>query len=191
MFVLGACASADAPTPTALPEGVRPVNPPIAVPEFTLLDQVGNAFTRTEFLGSWTVVTFGFTHCPDVCPINLANFTLTKRALGDQAEAVRFMFVSVDGERDTPEVLSKHIALFDTSFIGLTGSDNAVRPLTQAFGVRYEIVRPEGTQADYLVDHTASWFLVNPQGQIWRIYTYGTAPEVIAEDLQTNLKAAQ
>lgn len=177
--------------PTALPEGVRPVDPPIAIPEFNLLDQAGKPFTRTEFLGGWTVVTFGFTHCPDVCPINLANFTLTKRALGDQADAIRFMFVSVDGERDTPEVLSKHIALFDPSFIGLTGADRAVRPLAQAFGVRYEIVRPEGTQADYLVDHTASWFLVNPQGQISRIYSYGTAPEVVAADLKANLSTAQ
>ncbi len=191
-LLLVACAPT-APTaiPTAttspFPEGVRPLDPPVALPNFSLIDQTGNPYGLEDFLDHWTVVSFGFVNCPDVCPITLANFTLVKRALGEKAEQVTFMFVSVDGARDTPEVLGKHLALFDPAFVGLTGDDNAVRPMTQAFGVRYEIVKPEGTEADYLVNHTASAFLVNPKGELQRIYSYGTDPEVIAADLRTLL----
>jgi protein SCO1/2 len=191
-LLLGACAPT-APTaiPTAttapFPEGVRPLDPPVALPNFSLIDQQGRQYSLEDMLGKWTVVSFGFVNCPDVCPITLANFTLVKRALGEQADQVTFMFVSVDGARDTPEVLGKHLALFDPDFVGLTGDDNAVRPMAQAFGVRYEIVKPEGTEADYLVNHTASAFLVNPEGELQRIYSYGTDPEIIAADLRTLL----
>ncbi len=191
-LLLGACAPT-APTaiPTAtttlFPEGVRPLDPPVALPNFSLIDQQGRQYSLEDMLGRWTVVSFGFVNCPDVCPITLANFTLVKRALGEQADQVTFMFVSVDGARDTPQVLGKHLALFDPDFVGLTGDDNAVRPMTQAFGVRYEIVKPEGTEADYLVNHTASAFLVNPEGALQRIYSYGTDPEIIAADLRTLL----
>lgn len=197
LFLIGALLlSACAPTaPTAMPtattspfpEGVRPLDPPVALPNFSLIDQQGRQYSLEAMLGKWTVVSFGFVNCPDVCPITLANFTLVKRALGEEAEQVTFMFVSVDGARDTPEVLGKHLALFDPAFVGLTGDDKAVRPMAQAFGVRYEIVKPEGTRADYLVNHTASAFLVNPKGELQRIYSYGTDPEVIAADLRTLL----
>lgn len=137
-----------------------------------------------NFTDRWTVMSFGYTHCPDVCPITLANFTLIKRALGDQRDRVTFIFVSVDGARDTPEVLGRYLANFDAAFIGLTGDEMAIRPVTQAFGVRYEVVKPEGTQAEYLINHTASSFLVNPRGELVRIYSYGTDPEVVAADLR-------
>ncbi|MFN7210625.1 MAG: SCO family protein [Aggregatilineales bacterium] len=187
--LLSACAPAAAPTPTApatpLPEGVRPLDPPVKLPDFRLTDQRNQPFTRQNFTDRWTVMSFGYTHCPDVCPITLANFTLTKRALGDQRDRVTFIFVSVDGARDTPEVLGRYLANFDAAFIGLTGDEMAIRPVTQAFGVRYEVVKPEGTQAEYLINHTASSFLVNPKGELVRIYSYGTDPEVVAADLKT------
>jgi protein SCO1/2 len=154
------------------------------LPDFTLTDQDGRPFTLQNFRGRWTVLSFGYTHCPDFCPITLANFTLVKRALGEQADEVAFMFVSVDGARDTPAVMRSYLANFDPTFLGLTGDENAVRPLAQALGVRYEIVKPEGTQAEYLINHTASSFLVNPKGELARIYSYGTPPEVIAADLK-------
>jgi protein SCO1/2 len=188
LLVLSACAPVPAPTPAPtvppLPEGVRPLDPPVALPDFTLTDQGEQPFTLQNFRDRWTVLSFGYTHCPDVCPIMLANFTLVKRALGDQADKIAFMFVSVDGARDTPAVMRRHLANFDPTFLGLTGDENAVRPLAQAFGVRYEIVKPEGTQAEYLINHTASSFLVNPKGELARIYSYGTDPEVIAADLK-------
>jgi len=189
---LSACAQA-APTPTSvptqtpvpLPTGVRPLDPPVALPDFRLTDGRNQPFTRQNLTDRWTLMSFGYTHCPDFCPITLANFTLVRRALGEQAERVAFIFVSVDGARDTPEVLSRYIANFDPTFIGLTGSEMEIRPVTQAFGVRYEIVKPEGTQADYLINHTASSFLVNPKGELARIYSYGTDPEVIAADIRS------
>lgn len=187
-MLLSACAPAAAPTPTAsvtpLPEGVRPLDPPVSLPDFRLTDQRNQPFTRQNFTDRWTVMSFGYTHCPDVCPITLANFTLIKRALGDQRDRVTFIFVSVDGARDTPEVLGRYLANFDAAFIGLTGDEMAIRPVTQAFGVRYEVVKPEGTQAEYLINHTASSFLVNPRGELVRIYSYGTDPEVVAADLR-------
>lgn len=186
LLALSACAPAPTPTPTVppLPEGVRPLDPPVTLPDFALTDHNEQPFTLQNFRDHWTVLSFGYTHCPDVCPITLANFTLVKRALGDQADAFTFVFVSVDGARDTPAVMRGHLANFDPTFLGLTGDENAVRPLAQAFGVRYEIVKPEGTQAEYLINHTASSFLVNPKGELARIYSYGTDPEVIAADLK-------
>jgi protein SCO1/2 len=184
LLALSACAPAPTPTAAPSPEGVRPLDPPVTLPAFALTDQNEQPFTLENFRDRWTVLAFGYTHCPDVCPIMLANFTLVKRALGERADAITFIFVSVDGARDTPAVMRRHLANFDPTFLGLTGDESAVRPLAQAFGVRYEIVKPEGTQADYLINHTASSFLVNPKGALVRIYSYGTEPEVIAADLK-------
>lgn len=172
------------PRPSRHCPSVRPLDPPVSLPDFRLTDQRNQPFTRQNFTDRWTVMSFGYTHCPDVCPITLANFTLIKRALGDQRDRVTFIFVSVDGARDTPEVLGRYLANFDAAFIGLTGDEMAIRPVTQAFGVRYEVVKPEGTQAEYLINHTASSFLVNPRGELVRIYSYGTDPEVVAADLR-------
>ncbi len=184
--LLSACTQEQtAPTLTPLPEGVRPLDPPLNLPDFRLTDQRSQPFTRQNFIDRWTLTSFGYTHCPDFCPITLANFTLIRRALGEQMDKVNFVFVSVDGARDTPEVLRRYLANFDPTFIGLSGDEMSIRPVTQAFGVRYEIVKPEGTQADYLINHTASAFLVNPKGELARIYTFGTDPEVIAADIRS------
>jgi protein SCO1/2 len=183
LFALAGCNTAPAATPTPASTNISAFDPALPIKNFTLDDTFGKQTSLDNLKGKLTLVTFGFANCPDVCPVTLANFKLVKQLLGERAEGVRFAFVSVDGARDTPEALAKHLALYDTTFLGLTGDDARVRPVTLDFGVQYIIEKPEGTSADYLVTHTASSFLVNAQGQLVRKYAYGTPPEEIAADV--------
>jgi protein SCO1 len=176
----------NAPAPTS--EAIRLIEPPARVRAFSLTSQADAPIALTDFAGKYAMFTFGYLNCPDVCPVTLANFTNIKRELGAEAEGVQFVFVSVDGERDTPAALLKHLANFDSTFIGITGTAQDVMPLTQDFGVRYKREKPEGTASAYLVTHTASSFLLNPEGQLIRIYSYGTDAEVIAADVAKLLK---
>ncbi len=120
--VLSACSTlAPAVTPTPLPEGINAIDPPLALQAFTLVDQHGAPFSLSNLKGRLALITFGYTHCPDVCPVNLANFKEIAQRLGTNAQQVAFVFVSVDGKRDTPPVLANYMNLFDPSFIGLHG----------------------------------------------------------------------
>ena len=171
------------------PEGVTAVDPPVQLNDFSLTNQQDKPVHLRDLEGKDTLITFGYTHCPDVCPINLANFKQVKKNLGENASQVNFVFFSVDGKRDTPEVLAKHLALFDPGFIGITGTEAAVRPVTQQFGVYFEIGVPTPGQTDYFVSHTASSFLVDKHGKLVRVYAYQTSAEVMADDILQNLKA--
>ncbi len=113
------------PTPTFAPDvpGVTPVDPPKALTDFTLPDDKGDALTFSSLQGKYTLMFFGYTHCPDYCPTTLAHWTLIKTALGSDADKLNFVFISVDGERDTPEVMQRYLSRFDDSFIGLTGDE--------------------------------------------------------------------
>lgn len=159
--------------------------PPKAVNEFTLTGTDGEPFTLDDLRGRYTLIAFGYTHCPDVCPLTLTEFKRVKRELSaEQAAQVNFAFVSVDGERDTPDLLANYLSRFDPAFIGITTTnDRLMQETADAFGVYYEKRVIEGTQAAYLVDHTASSFLLNPDGAIIKVYGFGTPPVEIAADL--------
>ncbi|GAB4551063.1 MAG: SCO family protein [Anaerolineae bacterium] len=190
--LLSGCAPATAPTtsPTPTQQGiVRPLQSPIQINDFTLTNQDGQTVTFAALHDKPLLMFFGFTHCPDVCPITLANMRNVRQELGEQADAVKMVFVSVDGKRDTPEVLAKHLALYDADFIGLTGPEDVVRVVTQQFGVQFraEEPRPDGS---YNITHTASTFLVDTEGKLRTIYSYGTDPDlpkVVAADIRNFL----
>jgi protein SCO1/2 len=189
-FVVGILAFSGSPSLFEnLPEGVNAIDPPVQLNDFTLTNQQNEPVHLRDLEGKDTLITFGYTHCPDVCPINLASFKQVKKNLGENAFQVNFVFFSVDGKRDTPDVLAKHLQLFDPGFIGITGADAAIRPVTQQFGVYYEIGTPAPEQTDYWVSHTASSFLVDKHGRLIRAYAYQTPPDVIAADIRQNLKA--
>lgn len=160
------------------------LTPPDAPDNFTLTDTSGSEFQLSDLEGNYTVMSFGYTHCPDVCPVTLTAYKRVKQELADAADNVNFVFVSVDGERDTPELLNRYIQRFDPAFIALTtDNDEVMQAVADDFNVFYEKRELQGTQAGYLVDHTASLFLLNPQGEVIVLYPFGTPPVDIATDI--------
>ena len=160
------------------------LNPPQTLADFTLTGTDGEPFGLENLRGQYTLLSFGYTHCPDVCPLTLTEYKRVQRELGEKANDVNFVFISVDGERDTPDLLGRYLARFDPAFIGMTTDNDAImREVADDFNIFYERRTFENSQATYLVDHTASLFLLNPRGQIVALYPFGTPPVDIANDL--------
>ena len=153
-----------------------------ALPTLDLTSQDGQALPADFLSGHWTLVFFGFTQCPDICPTTLAVLAQAGRQLDDlpQAEQPRVLLVSVDPERDTPERLAAYVRFFDPAFLGATGSLESIAATAAAFGVQYaKVTMPEG---GYTMDHGSGIFVVGPSGGI---VAYLSAPHdagVIARD---------
>jgi len=127
---------------------------------------------------------FGYSSCPDVCPTTLATWRRVHEALGEDAERVRFVFVTVDPERDTPERLGMHVDAFQPDFVGLTGSQAELEAVYQVFDVFHEKDTSSQSALGYLVSHNATTFVVDPQGQ-WRLReSYGTLVEDLVHDIR-------
>lgn len=185
-LVLASCAGAAAtPTPVAKPgvEGITVIDPPVAIQDFTLVNQANAEVHVTDLQGQVTLLAFGYTHCPDICPVTLARFKQIKGALGEQGAAVRFLFTSVDGERDTPERLTEYLGYFDPAFVGFTGHEPAARAFIEQYGGDFIINDAEGLRKNYSVDHTASTFLMDAEANWIRTYEFNTDPNVIADDI--------
>jgi len=153
---------------------------PREVGALALIDQAGKPFTEINLRGKPSLVFFGFTHCPDVCPTTLAQLALVKKAAA--IPDLRVLLVSVDPARDTPEALSQYVHAFDPEFIGLTGSDAAISKLTKSFGVAVAKVDLPG--GNYVVDHSAAVFLLNDSGRIVAVFTPPFDTRIFAEDLK-------
>ena len=130
--------------------------------DYELVTATGEAFNRDSLKGSPSMLFFGFTHCPDVCPTSLAEMTVWYEALGDNADDLNAFFVSVDPERDTAGVIGDYVS-WTGHVTGVTGSPDEVAKAAKSWGVYYEKVPLEG--GDYTMDHTASVFLVNAEGE--------------------------
>lgn len=164
------------------------LNPPPPATDFTLTDQHGNAFRLSDQRSQVVLLFFGYTHCPDVCPTTLARWKQVHDALGDDAERVRFVFITVDPERDTPARLQQHLSMFNGDFIGLTGTSEELAPVYTAYSIYHEKAEASGSALDYLVNHSSSAFIVDPQGR-WRLsYSFGTPPDDIVHDIRELLR---
>lgn len=152
-------------------------------PAFRLVDHTGTPRTLEDFRGKAVVVFFGFTHCPDVCPTTLAQMALALKQLPeDQARRVQVLFITVDPERDTPEVLARYVPAFHPGFLGLTGEPEAIAEAARSFKVFYQKV-PGQRPGGYTLDHSAGTFVFDPQGRLRLYVSHGQGPEVLAHDL--------
>ena len=171
------------PAPALLPQAsvAAPAAAP-PLPAFSLTSHRGTPFTEADLRGRWTFLFFGYTHCPDVCPTTLSALSEVVWLIG-AAPAVpqpQTVFVSVDGQRDTPQFLASYMLEFNRRFIGATGSDEQLAPLARSLGVFYER-HGEARGDHYLIDHTAGVFLIDPSGRVGAVFPHPPRPDMIAE----------
>ena len=157
---------------------------------FTLTDHAGRTVTERDFLGRHMVIFFGYTFCPDVCPTNLATVADALDILGDDLAArIAPVFVSVDPERDTPDLLAQYVGNFHPRMVGLTGSAEQVSAVARAYRVYYaKADQADGDNETYLIDHSAITYLVGPDGSFIRHFPHGITPEAMAEGLRRALR---
>ncbi len=148
-----------------------------------LTDQHGKARTLEDFKGKVSVVFFGYTQCPDVCPATMAELAQIKKSLGKDGERLQGIFVTLDPKRDTPEVLKAYMGNFDPSFVALSGSTEQIKAAAQEFKVFFAI-SPGKTETSYTVDHTAGSFVFDARGKVRLFVRYGGAADALAADLK-------
>jgi protein SCO1/2 len=154
--------------------------------ELQLADHQGKPRTLADFKGKVVAVFFGFTHCPDVCPTTLATLKAVKDALGPDGDRVQVLFVTLDPERDRPELLAKYVTAFDPGFLGLSGSPDDVARTAKHFKVYFQKV-PGKTPETYTIDHSASAFLYDPAGRLRLFVPHGQAVQPVVEDVKALL----
>jgi protein SCO1/2 len=154
----------------------------IVVPELTKHD--GNAFTDRDLNGRWTLMFFGYTHCPDICPMTMNVLAEAKKmAAGDFPQVV---LVSVDPQRDSVELLDGYVQYFDPAFIGVTGEEKMIQALTLQTSVVYaKMPGSSGNEDDYLVDHSSAVLLINPEGKLAAFLNAPHTPSGINESVAT------
>ena len=157
--------------------------------DFAMPDQNGQQRTMADFKGKATLLFFGYTQCPDVCPTTLADLAAAKQKLGAKGDKLQVIFVSVDPARDTPEILKAYMANFDPSFLALRGSDDELAKMAKDFKIYYKKVDGQ-TPTSYTMDHTAGDYIFDPQGRL-RLYSrYGTPVDTLVKDIEALIDGA-
>jgi protein SCO1/2 len=165
-----------------------PIDPPKAAPDFTLPDDHGQPFQLGAERGKVVLVYFGYTHCPDVCPLTLANLAQVRQALGPEASQVQVVFVTTDPERDTAAVLEDYLGRFDPSFVGLRGNWAEITPVLQNYYAAAIKSQGASSTTNYSVDHTAYIYAIDRQ-QHWRaLYPQDTSVGDIVSDIRQLLQ---
>lgn len=178
MLLLAACGG-----PPPAPFNATDVTATPVGRDFELADPTGKKRRLSEFKGKAVMLFFGYTHCPDVCPTALSGMRDAMNLLGPDAARVQVLFVTVDPERDTPEVLGQYVPWFNPSFLGLWGDSQVVAGIAKDFGVFYK-KQPGSSPETYSIDHMATSFIFDPQGRQRLLVQHGTAPDKIAADLR-------
>ncbi len=155
--------------------------------DFALSDQNAQVRSIKDFAGKVVVVFFGYTQCPDVCPTTLQELLEVKRLLGADGEKLQAVFVTVDPERDTPDMLKAYMANFDPKFVALHPTPEQLQPLLKDFKIYAKKVEGK-TATSYTMDHSAQSYVYDPQGRL-RLYSrYGSGPQALADDARLLLK---
>ncbi len=152
----------------------------------------GKPYTLDALKGKVTIILFGFTQCPDVCPTSLADLTQVMKLLGTQAKRVQVVLITVDPERDTSEVLRAYVSGFDPQFLGLTGTPEQIKKAAASFKVYYaktvQYAKTAGMQSNYSVDHSTSFYLMDTQGESRVLLSNNIGAAAIAHDVQRLLR---
>jgi protein SCO1/2 len=159
------------------------LEPAAPLPDFELNATTGQPFHLSDVKGDIALVYFGYTYCPDVCPLTMADVRQAIHGLEQGRDRVHVIFVSVDPERDTPEVLSRYLAAFDPSFIGLTDDFEKVKEVMKPYGAFAEKETAADSVAGYLVSHSARLYLVNTDQNLLLMYPFGFEAEDLRSDL--------
>ena len=157
------------------------VSMPLAGANFSLTDQNGKQRTLADFRGKVVALFFGYTHCPDVCPTTLADLAQVLDMLGKDADKVQVLFITVDPERDKPELLMKFISAFHPSFLGLYGDAAATQQAAKSFFVTYQ---KQPAASGYSVDHSVGTFLIDSEGRVRLRAPLAQRPAWIADDIR-------
>lgn len=170
-----------APQPS--PEAATIMPEPRELVEFSLVDHNGDSFTRNDLRGSWNLVFFGFTHCPDVCPLTLQVLATAKQSLQEagQQPLPRIVFISVDPERDTPEIMGRYVGYFDAGAVGVTGELSELRKLTDSVGAFFE--KSPGEGENYGVNHSSVVYLIDPDVQLKAVFNSPHETKAFVHDL--------
>jgi protein SCO1/2 len=150
--------------------------------QFQLIDQNGKPFSDANLKGKWHLIFFGYTHCPDACPTALNEMSLALDRLGIKRDEVGVVFITVDPERDTPDVLKSYVQSFDAPIVALTGSPEAVAQAAKAYRVFY--AKHPRTDGDYDMDHSAVIYVMNPEGRFTATFTPDSSADAIVQRLQ-------
>lgn len=163
----------------ATPAAVTILPEPVALPAFRLRDDGGAEIGPEVFRGRWNLVFFGFTNCPDICPLTLQKLAMARQALADAGHPVlpRLVLVSVDPDRDTPDRLAAYLRSFDDDVLGITGDEAAIRTLTDALGIYFARAEPSGSAAGYGVDHSSAVIVIGPDARYRALFS---APHEVA-----------
>ncbi|MCB1433238.1 MAG: SCO family protein [Alphaproteobacteria bacterium] len=149
---------------------------------FTLVDQTGKSITDKDFRGKYMLIFFGYTYCPDVCPTELQVMMAAIDTLGPRAAEVQPIFITIDPDRDTPEVMQSYVENFGPSLVGLTGTAEQIAQVAKAYRVYYAKSGNTKTQ-DYLMDHSSIIYLMGPDGLFVKHFTYTTDAAALAEGI--------
>jgi len=174
--------------PAAVPETATLLRPPSLLPGFSLLDHEGNAIGRDVFSGHWSLVFFGFTHCPDICPLTMQVLADARKQLAEAGteELPQIVLVSVDPERDTPELLGQYVGYFGDDNLGITGELAEIRKLTGGLGIYFE--KTATVDGNYSVDHSAVVLVINPRGEFHALFGAPHQVENYVHDLPILMK---
>jgi protein SCO1/2 len=160
-------------------DGATVYDPPRQVADFSLTGNDGRPLRLSDLAGKVTLIYFGYTNCPDICPATLNTFRRVKEDLGAAADRLHFLMITVDGIRDTPAQMRDFLAEFDSEFLGLTGDIGEVSLVGESFELYFQANPGE----NYTVDHTAAIFMVDGEGYLRSMFSFGTEAAVITEDV--------
>jgi protein SCO1/2 len=189
-FLLALCCLTGQPAAQPAQELLQEQQNTVINPRYLLQDPNGRSVTSEDFRGRFQLIAFGYTYCPDICPTTLVEMAAILKQLGDQAARLQPIFITIDPERDSGEVLKTYTAFFDPRILGLTGSPALVRRAADNFRIRYaKVVTPGADPAHYAVDHSAGMILLGPDGQVVRKFAFATPIGELAERIAAYLGA--
>ncbi|MBU1214139.1 MAG: SCO family protein [Gammaproteobacteria bacterium] len=178
LLLLSACGEPKLPSPFKANE----VTAKYVQADFSLHDPSGKAVTLADFRGKAVALFFGYIHCPDVCPTTLADMAQVMRMLGKESEKVQVLFVTLDPERDKPELLAQYAPAFYPSFLGLYGDAQETAQAARAFDIIYQ--KQATKSGSYTLDHSAGTFLIAPSGSPVLLSPFAQRPEYLAQDIR-------